>query len=268
MERYRLKNIIILILVLLNIFLAASLLTQKITEHNTQKTAAEQLSALFAADGMQLNPDIVSSDIPPSSCIISRDTALETRVAEQILGEAASPVDQGGGITIYNASAGTVQFRSSGSFDALLDTPIPEGNRFCTSFCKTFSYSAPLFDLDEYGSGSATAQQQLNHLAIYNSTVTFTLDKGQLVAVNGILVPENGTPVIQEQAPFSAIAALTAFQQSRQETGSVVSAILNMRLCWELQSSSGSLMLYPVWRISTNTANFYVNCISGAVRRS
>lgn len=268
MERYRLKNIIILILLLLNVFLSASLLTQKITEHNTQRTAAEQLAALFAADGMQLDPNIVSYDTPPASCTISRDPALENRAAQQILGQIATSADQGGGISVYSSQAGTVQFRSGGSFDAVLETPIADGTRFCTSFCKAFSCSAPQFYLDDSGSGTAVALLQRDRMSIYNSPVTFTLEDDMVTAISGTLIPENSTPLQQEQETLSALAALIAFQQSRQETGSVVSSISGMELCWELQSSSGGPTLFPVWRISTNTADFYVNCVSGTVRRS
>lgn len=268
MERHRLKNVIILILVFLNLFLLASLLSQRIAEQNARQTAVEELSALFAADGMKLDPDVISRDIPPHSRIIVRDTALESRIAAQILGNTVTPVDQGGGITTYANSVSSVQFRSGGNFDTNLSSPIPDGDRFCTAFCKAFSYSVPQFELDDFGSGTATAKQQREHLIIYNSTVTFTLENGAVSAISGTYVSENYTSTLETQDLLSAIAALSAFQQSRQETGSVVSSISNMELCWELQNSSSNISLAPVWCISTNTTDFYVNCVTGAVRRS
>ena len=47
MDRYRLKNIIILILVLLNGFLLFSLGQRRTAEQNAFRRTAEQLSALF-----------------------------------------------------------------------------------------------------------------------------------------------------------------------------------------------------------------------------
>ena len=268
MERHRLKNVIILILVFLNLFLLASLLTQRIADQSAQRAAAEELSALFAADGMQLDPGVISRDIPPNSQNVVRDATMESQVAALILGVTVSPVDQGGGITTYSESGNSVQFRSGGNFDTNLVNPISDGSHFCSSFCKSFSYGPPQFNLDESGSGTAIATQQREHLTIYNSVVTFTLENGSITAISGTIVSENYTPVLESQDMLSAVAALTAFQQSRQETGSVVSAISKMELCWELQNASSNITLAPVWCISTNTTNFYVNCVTGAVRRS
>ena len=268
MERYRLKNIIILILVFLNLFLLASLAAQKIAEHSTQRAAMEQLSSLFADDGMQLDPNIISREVPPASRAVSRDTALEKRIAEQLLDEAVTPVDQGGGISTYMAPAGTVYFRSIGIFDAVLDKPIQDGTGFCSAFCKTFSCSAPRFDLDDSGTGTAVAYQAKERLTVYNSSIVFTLKDGAVTAVSGTLISDTDTTLPQEQELLTSIAALIAFQHSRQETGSVVSAITGMELCWELQTASGSASLTPVWHISTDTADFYVNCVSGTVGRN
>ena len=78
-----------------------------------------------------------------------------------------------------------------------------------------------------------------------------------------------GTATVEEQPLLSAFAALTAFQQMRHESSSVVSAITEISLCYELQSTAAAPMaLVPSWRITTDTASFYVNCVSGTVRRA
>ena len=55
----------------------------------------------------------------------------------------------------------------------------------------------------------------------------------------------------------------------RHESSSVVSTITDISLCYELQSTAAAPMaLVPSWHIVTDTASFYVNCVSGAVRRA
>lgn len=55
----------------------------------------------------------------------------------------------------------------------------------------------------------------------------------------------------------------------RHASSSVVSSITEVSLCYELQSTTAAPMaLVPSWRIVTDTATFYVNCISGTVRRA
>ena len=64
METYRLKNIIILILVLLNAFLLVSLGIRGAKEHTARRAQQQELVALFAADGMTLDPAITRSNAP------------------------------------------------------------------------------------------------------------------------------------------------------------------------------------------------------------
>ena len=54
MDRFLLKNIIIIILVLVNLFLAASLLMRQNSVVHSRRQVETQLTELFAADGMTL----------------------------------------------------------------------------------------------------------------------------------------------------------------------------------------------------------------------
>ena len=62
MDRCRLKNIIILILALLNGFLLFSLAQRRVSEQRAFRRTAEQMVALFAGDGMTLDPGAISRD--------------------------------------------------------------------------------------------------------------------------------------------------------------------------------------------------------------
>lgn len=268
MDRFRLKQVIILILLFLNISLSISLLTQKVAERNAQKTASEQLVSLFAADGMQLDPEGISQNTPPVRRSISRDAELEQRIAKTLLGDDLTFEDQGGGITTYTGNAGTVQFRSGGVFEAVLTKPVADGPHVFSDFSKDFSYKTSSFSPDSSYSGTAVVLPEREHLIVYNAPTTFSFVNGRITSVSGTLIPLTALAAPEEGEMLSAAAALTAFQYSRQETGTVVSAILETSLCWEFQNLSGSMALIPTWQISTDTSSFYVNCLSGAVHRS
>jgi len=81
MDRFRLKNIIILILLLLNGFLLFSLAQRRTAERDAFRRTAEQLVALFQGDGMELDSGAISRDSPPAAVTLTRDTALEERAA-------------------------------------------------------------------------------------------------------------------------------------------------------------------------------------------
>lgn len=256
----------ILILVLVNVFLLASLASRQQAQRASRRQTEEQLVALFAADGMTLEPDAISGETPPASRTLERDTALEQQAAAFFLGGDVTAADQGGGIYAYTSSAGTILFRSNGSFDADLSEDCPLGTGDITSFCRKFSYSDPVFQVDEDGSGTATAIQQHGDLPVFNCPVTFTFQAGQLTRISGTLLPETGMASSSELEPLSAAAALTAFQKMRRESGAVVSAVTELYTCYELQSSTAvSMSLVPAWCVVTDTAKYYVNCITGVV---
>lgn len=264
MERFRLKNIIILILVLLNGFLLFSLAQRRTSERDAFHRTSEQLAALFEEDGMTLEPGAISRDLPPDGVTLTRDTALEEQAAAFLLGEALSSSDQGGGLFHYAGPAGEALFRSSGGFEAAGTLAQGDVEDFCRNFCRTFSYEAPDLRLDEKGNGVLTAPGIYGRLPVFNCAVTFTVENYVLTAVSGTLLPKTGAAVPADQ-PLSAAGALVAFQRMRRESAAVASTVTDTRLCYELQVSGASMSLAPAWRIVTDTEDYFVNCLTGAV---
>lgn len=267
MDRYRLKNIIIIILLLVNGFLLGVLSLRQTSENASHRQTAEQLVALFAADGMSLEAETIPSKAAPAGQSLTRDMEGERDVAAFFLGKNPARTDQGGDLYSYTGSTGgAAQFRAGGSFDIACALSGTDGAELVRDFCREFSYSDPVFVLDDDGSGTATAVCRYGKLAVSNCTVTFTLDRGTLMAVSGTLLPEKGTDLSFDQEPLSAAAALTAFQKMRRERQAAVSSITEITPCYELQSTASSTMsLVPAWCIVTDTEKYYVNCISGTV---
>lgn len=267
MDRYRLKNVIILILLLVNVFLLGSLAYRDSAAQSAQDRALQQLTALFAADGIELDPAVVSSRTPPAGHTLTRDTALERSAAAQLLGSGLVYTERWG-VYSYTGNNGTVLFRDNGSFDAAGTLAPSDGAAFCESFCKKFHYEILSSQLDGEGSGAILAARKYDRLPVYNCTVTFTLDRGAVTSASGTLLPDVSTELSGEE-PLSAQGALIAFQSMRRETGAVASSIEEVSLCYELQSSIAAPMsLTPAWCIVTNTLRYYVNCHTGAVSQS
>lgn len=262
MDRYRLKNIIILILALVNVFLTGTVLTRERAELTAFRRTEEELGALFAADGMTLEDGAVSRAQPPASVSLNRDTALEERAVVLLLGEGASLSDQGGGLYRWTGGRGEAVFRSSGSFEASGRLAGPEeAESFCRAFCKAFSFQAPELGRE----GSYRALWSYEGLPVFNCAAVFTLEAGAVTAVSGVLLSSGGTPLETQQPPLSAAGALTAFQQMRRESTAVASSVSDTQLCYELLSSGAAPSLTPAWRIVTDTTDYYVNCVTGAV---
>lgn len=265
MDRCRLKNVIILILLLTNVFLMCALLYRSTSAQSARNRATEQLVELFAADGMELRPDAIPDDTPPAGLVLTRDTDLERSAAVFLLGGGLRHSERGG-VFSYTGTGGAALFRENGSFEAAGTLAATGGERFCRKFCQEFHYEVVSTELDGDESGTITALRQYGGLTVANCTVTFSLEGGAVVSARGTLLPETSTETAGTSPLLSAQAALTAFQAMRRETGAVASSITEMRLCYELQSSTAAPMsLVPSWCVVTDTVNYYVNCISGMV---
>lgn len=265
MDRYLLKNIIIIILLLVNGFLLGSLGMRVTSERSAQRQTEAHLSALFAADGITLEETAITREDPPVSRALSTDSAQQREAAVFFLGENLLHDDQGG-ICTYTGSNGIARFRSGGSFEIEGKLAVSDVEKLCGSFCEAFSFAAPVFVLDESGSGTGTAVCRYEDLPVFNCVLTFTLNRGILNCVSGTLLPAESAVLPEEREPLSGIAALTAFQKARRESGAVVSAVSDLYPCYELgTASTAGLTLTPCWCVVTDTSRYYVNASSGAV---
>lgn len=265
MDRFRLKNIIIFILVLVNGFLLASLAQRQNAEREAFRRTTEQLVGIFEGDGMALDARAISQDRPPDGVAFSRDMEREADAAAFLLGKSPTVSDQGGGIYHYTGPSGEAFFRSNGSFEASGVLAAEDVEDFCRDFCRAFSFDPPEEGMDQDGAFSASAVH--GGLTVFNCTVTFTVSGGVLTAVSGTLLPKSGVEATEagEDPPLSAAGALVAFQRMRRESGVVASSVTGTQLCYELQNSGADISLAPVWQIVTDTEDYYVNCYTGAV---
>lgn len=265
MDRYQLKNVIILILLLVNGFLLGSLAYRGTAARAARDRSVEQLAALFAADGITLDPGAIPDQEPPAGRTLTRDMALERSAAVDLLGGGLRRSERGG-VCSYSGTGGAALFRENGAFEAAGTLAASGGEEFCRRFCREFHYKITAVQLDGEGSGTVTALREYGGLTVANCAVTFTLERDAVISAKGTLLPESSVETAGSQEPLSAQAALTAFLAMRRETGAVASSITEMSLCYELQSSNAVPMsLAPAWHIATDTVGYYVNCATGAV---
>ena len=172
METYRLKNIAILILLLLNAFLLMLLGYQYMQSQQSDADTVVQLRELFESNQLTLSESVDPLQPALTPMALSRSTGTEADMAAALLGGEAVGASQGGGIYSYTAAAGSLQFRAGGSFDsAQLSRPVEDIAAFVRSFCDDFGYQDVDLQLSG-GSGTATACPSTS--AMWNECASLT----------------------------------------------------------------------------------------------
>ena len=248
MNTARLKNIVILILLLANAFLLVLLFSRRAEENAAHERSVTQLTALLNADGIAFDsalldglPDTVLSVQP------ARDLAAEQALAEGIIGSVTS-IDSGGAL------------------EAAVSRAVDDPAEFCADLCVPLGYRT--FDVLSDGARTVvTASRFVGELEVCNASLIFTFSGSTLTTVTGTFLPPIDTSESGETA-FDAVTALVRFLDYRNASGAVCTGITRLSAGYLMQSTtSAPLQLVPVLRVDTDVYSYYVNIVFGEVSR-
>lgn len=264
METYRLKNLAIVILLLLNGCLLLLVGQQKLQELGAERRSAARLRELYQSSQLALGERIDLTQQPLGPRTLVRQAETEQAIASALLGSnAVSTTSQGGGIYSYEAERGAIQFRAGGSFyGSHLRLPVPDLESFSRDFCARFGYEEPQIRQED-GSGSAVAAQWVDGVPVANCGVELYFEHGMLTSVTGAHVSlENASAEPGEQ--MNCVTALLRFLDYRNASGVVCSEVTGVQCVYQLQGAA-ALRLLPAWEIQTDTHTYYVDCETGEV---
>ena len=267
MQTYRLKHIVIVILLLLNLFLGFLLFSYQRQERLADRRLMENLSQLYEESEVLLTVQLDADLSPLSPLSLSRDTDGEAEIAGFFLGDTCNASDQGGGIHLYSSQSEQLFFRSSGAFDFVAASPrVTDVSALCQEFCETFGYRA--VSTPSGDSGSFLGTLQINGHDVYNCTVSILFENGRLLSASGSWISTlDSTP--QYSAEITAADALVKFLDYRNSTGVICNRVDSITPVYELLSSTADpVRLSSKWQITTDTHQYYVDCETGLVSRS
>ncbi len=266
MNTLRLKNIVIVILALLNVCLLTMLLTRRGQERAARERTTEELVQLYAASGVTLPPSLVPERaVPFASADPVRSLESEAAFAEAVLGPCTAE-EVGGGIYRYVAQTGQCLLRSSGTVEAALDRAVDDPEAFCSSLFSSCGYAALSTDLSD-GGGTVVAVRTLpGGAVVFNAELVLTFAQYRLVSVTGSFVP----PVEPNERGegIDGVTALVYYLDHSNASGEVCTAISDVRAGYLLQSTASvSQRLAPAWSITTDVSRYYVNSQTGEITR-
>lgn len=270
MNTARLKNIIIIVLLLANAFLLVLLFSRRAEENAAHERAVTQLMQLYASDGVLLDAALLDG-LPATLLSVQpvRDTDAERAFAEGLIGSVSS-VDSGGGIYRYYSSdglgGGVCLIRSSGALEATLSRAVDDPADFCAQLCRPLGYDV-YETLTDGKRTTVTAMRQIEGGEVFNAALTFHFSAGTLTEVSGSFLPPIETA---ESAALTldTVTALVRFLDYRNTSGAVCTEVSGLSAGYLLRSAASvPIQLVPVLCVETDVYSYYVDLQSGEVTR-
>ncbi len=263
MKTSRLKSIVIVILALVNVFLLALLLVQRVQEHAAYERRIDALSALCTSNGIVLDASSLPRGRASGAVDLTRDPVSERSLADALLGSTGS-TDSGGGIYRYYNADGSATFRSTGALEATCTRSLSDIDAFCSELFASFGYRETERSLSD-GTGTVCAVRQVDGADVFNATLTLRFSFGHFCGAEGTFLPAVSAA---DANGLDAVSAVVTFLDYRNSTGLLCTEITGVQGGYLLQSTaSAPLRLVGVWRIDTNVASYYVNQSTGDVTR-
>lgn len=276
----KLKTIIIIILLLLNLFLLGLVGLIHLRSARYAAAALSEAAAVLQLNGIQVQTDALPPAMELKTVTVARDLQPEAALAAALLGEDVQLQASGGGLYIYRSPVGEASFRSSGEFSVTFTQPGPAAAGEYTALVRSLldELDLDLWQVEESGS-TVTASQSLNGAPLYSGGIlamsqsaiaaAFTFDDdGRLQSASGRLLMGGVAAESESREPLSIPTVLISFFNFTVDSGEVCQAIQGMTPAYRASAGSDPIRLSPVWRITTDTGEYFLDAYTAEVTRS
>lgn len=269
MESSKLKNIVLLILIITNLLLGLLMLVQGVTSHQRQTRLLLDAVALLDERGIAVDLDVIPQEELPPSMTLERGSDRELQMFSGLLGEDVTAT-QRGLVFYYEGALGRAEAREDGSFIVTLAAgAFPLDAQSMRSHgpavLKRMGFDAAV---TYAGEDSLEVVQQLNGFPVFSCTATLRYVDGALTEISGVRL--TGVPAAEsnQSSPLSIATLLFRFRSGIIDSGDACSAILSVTQGYVLSPApSGKSRLTPVLRLETDTSLYLMDAFTGTISR-
>lgn len=270
MDTSKIKNYMIILLAIVNIFLLSIVLKNVSDDRASKEYATAALERVLAENNIVMSENVALPEKMPTEVTLSRSLLKERRKLSSLIGS-CSAQDLGGNIIYYRGNDGQASFRGTGEFEIALEKAIiPRTDDLlsgCYSVTKRLGIDLADIEPDLITDGSSQIVSLIcawNGTPVYNASVEFSFTPDRLYLITGMRPLDTEVSIrALEDYPDSATILMSFLAYARQ-TGDAFSEITNVELGYFISSSaSGSCVLRPVWCIVTDSGKYYINGQTG-----
>ena len=268
MEWSKLKNMILLLLLCVNIFLLALVGTQQSRSARYTEETQRAAIATLERSGITVAMERLPKDVQLTPLSVERSRENDRSIAEHLLGVVEETVEN----EIrwrYTSPNGTAEFAMNGDFTvefvegALVRSGGQSYAKASESCLEQLDLEGILAESREAGEyAHLTYVQSWDDIPVFSCNVAFTWEGDTLRRIEGRRLVGTATPV-QADSPLSTTTVLIRFLAGLNAGGYVCSRIDEMTAGYRLSGTARSVQLNPVWQIVTDTGVYYVDGIHG-----
>ena len=271
MDTSKIKNIIILILLSVNVFLCAVMISDRSQTRSARATAWDAAVAATEKAGISVSEDISGEIETPAVYSLRRGMDSERAWLERVLGSVSCD-DLGGNIWFYSSEKGQASVRGTGECDILFNTESfdtgRDAEKTAVRLMKKLGLE-PDEDSARISTGSSGVTVGLDctwqGCRVYNAQMNFTFNEDYLMMISGtrifdLSVQESHEGVMDE------LSVMMRFVEVVGEQGFVCSSLNAVEAGYVFSVAvSGEGTLNPVWHFTTDTGDVYINAVTGRV---
>ena len=268
MDGAKIKNFIIIVLLLVNLFLLALVIHDRAADSGIRRQAQADVAAAFESTGIHLTADVPWS-AAESPYTLHRVADGEYDMVKAILGK-CTVQDLGGNILFYSSQRGEARFRGTGEFQIMPasgEIPI-SGTPLDTAMdvLKSMGLSADEDSAVIVENGqvtNVTLTCSFRDKRVYNCGVSFVFTTESLLLMDGRRPLDRGAAE-EDGTLLDAATVLMRFLAETREQGLVCSQVEAVELGYVMSASaSGEGSMTPFWRIGTDVGEHYINGLTG-----
>ncbi len=265
----RIKNVIIIALLLVNLLFAGIIVSDVVRTASVNRQQYRDMAEIMEQRGIKFVENRVSKSELLSTYTTERDYDNEAYIADTLIG-ANSVEDQGGNIFMYVGDNAKAYFRGGNVFEIYYsddrykaeNDPVDTAKRILSDMKVEYG------SLDQTHDGETdfvSAVCTLDGVEAFNCTIEFAFEDGVLSYINGTLTGK----AVRSRANTELITPLTAIVRFMDLLSTEEYA------CGEIYSVEqgyistvnvfGDGSLEPAWEIRTDSGSCYINASNGDI---
>lgn len=264
----KLKNVIIALLLLTNLFLLALVLSERVVGDNQELQARQTAITFLQERGILISESVVPREFELESQQMIWDRSGERGYGEALLGTVAEE-SLGGEIVRYYNGQGELRFHGNGEFYGnfvaeAFPCALENQGSYGAELLKTLGISVQLVE-EDLSSQIFIYVQELAGVPLLGCEVILRFEGDYLAEiVQGKRLA--GTFQLREEDTLSVATALMQFYQGLQQWGEDCGEILEIRASYIVTTAlSSPAYLTPAWNLVTEEGEYFLNGTTGVL---